>query len=109
MIIKNDSVALETVGEGVQRKILATGGKMMTVEVHFKKGAVGTVHTHPHEQVSYIVAGSFEFELDGKKEILKAGDTYYVGPNIPHGVVALEDSIIVDIFTPQREDFLKKA
>ncbi|NLP46351.1 MAG: cupin domain-containing protein [Epulopiscium sp.] len=107
MIVKNNSVHLETVGEGVQRKILATGGKMMAVEVHFKKGAVGTVHTHPHEQISYIVSGSFEFEMDGKKEILKAGDTYYVAPNAAHGVVALEDSMIVDIFTPQREDFLK--
>ncbi|NMA84806.1 MAG: cupin domain-containing protein [Epulopiscium sp.] len=109
MIIKNQSIELETVGEGVQRKILASGGDMMTVEVHFKKGAIGAVHTHPHEQISYILAGSFEFEMNGKKEVLQVGDTYYVGPNVPHGVVALEDAIILDVFTPQREDFLKKA
>lgn len=108
MIVKNNSVASEVVGEGIERKILATDGSLMLVEVKFKKGSVGEVHSHPHEQVSYIVSGSFEFELDGKREILKSGDSYYVPPNVPHGIVALEDSIILDIFTPQREDFLKK-
>lgn len=105
MIVKNNSVQLENVGEGVDRKILASNGGLMTVEVIFKKGAVGAVHTHTHEQVSYVLAGSFEFELDGKKEVIKTGDSYYVSPDIPHGVVALEDGILLDIFTPQREDF----
>lgn len=107
MIVKNETVSLTKVGEGVNRKILASGGAMMSVEVHFEKGAIGAVHTHPHEQISYVLSGSFEFELEGKKTILHGGDTYYVEPNVPHGVVALEDSIILDIFTPQREDFLK--
>jgi quercetin dioxygenase-like cupin family protein len=51
--------------------------------------------------------GSFEFQSEGKKEIIKAGDSYYTIPNQPHGVTALEDGILLDIFTPQREDFLK--
>ncbi|KZL89596.1 cupin domain-containing protein [Clostridium magnum] len=107
MIVKNEEVKFITVGEGVERKILATGGSMMTVEVRFKKGGIGAVHTHPHEQVSYVLEGSFEFDLEGEKHIIKAGDTYYIKPNQAHGVVALEDSVILDIFTPQREDFLK--
>jgi quercetin dioxygenase-like cupin family protein len=106
MIVRGDTKAI-TVGIGTERKILASDGKMMLVEVTFKQGAVGTLHTHPHEQVSYIVKGSFEFELEGKKEILRTGDSYYVKPNAPHGVVALEDAVILDVFTPQREDFLK--
>ena len=108
MIVKNESVQLEKVGEGVHRKILASNGGLMTVEVIFNKGAIGAVHTHPHEQVCYVLAGSFEFDLNGKKEVITQGDTYYVEPNIPHGVVALEDGILLDVFTPQREDFLKK-
>ena len=107
MIVKNNSVKKENLGGGVGRKILARGGKLMMVEVCFEKGGIGVVHTHPHEQISYVHKGSFEFELDGKKEIVRAGDTIYVPSNIPHGVVALEESVIVDIFTPQREDFLK--
>jgi quercetin dioxygenase-like cupin family protein len=107
MIVENVKVTPTLVGPGVKRKILASGGSLMSVEVKFEKGAVGAVHTHPHEQVSYVIQGSFEFELDGKKTVIKAGDSYYVNPGKPHGVVALEDSIILDIFAPQREDFLK--
>ncbi len=107
MFVKNNSLEPTVCGEGVTRKILGTGGTMMMVEVTFKKGSVGTVHTHPHEQVSYISKGSFEFNLDGDKQVIKTGDSVYIPPNIPHGVTALEeDSIIVDVFTPQREDFL---
>ncbi|MCE5283271.1 MAG: cupin domain-containing protein [Deltaproteobacteria bacterium] len=107
MYVLNDAVNGLTVAPGVQRKILASDGKLMTVEVRFKKGAVGAIHSHPHEQISYIVSGSFACNLDGDKKTLRAGDTYYVRPNLPHGVEALEDSVILDVFTPQREDFLK--
>ncbi|HDL18937.1 MAG TPA: cupin domain-containing protein [Bacteroidetes bacterium] len=107
MIVKNESVKSEPLGGSVGRKILARGGSLMMVEVTFEKGGIGAVHTHPHEQISYIHSGSFEFESDGGKEIVRVGDAVYLPANVPHGVVALEDSIIVDIFSPQREDFLK--
>lgn len=107
MIVKNEEVRFTTVDEGVERKILATGGNMMTVEVKLKKGAIGAVHTHPHEQIGYVVSGSFELDFEGEKHLIKAGDTYYVKPNQAHGVLALEDSVIIDVFTPQREDFLE--
>ena len=107
MIIKNNNVSTNDLGGGLRRKILARGGKLMMVEVYFDKGGVGAMHSHPHEQISYIVKGTFEFNIEGKKDVVTVGDTVYIGSNVPHGVVALEDSLIVDIFTPQREDFLK--
>lgn len=105
MIIKNESAKPFSPADGVERKVLASSGSLMMVEVTFKKGAVGTVHTHPHEQIGYVAKGSFEIEIEGKKDIIKTGDSYYAFPNVPHGVVALEDSILIDVFTPQREDF----
>ena len=107
MIVENESVRKEDLGEGLERKILAHGGRMMMVKVYFQKGARGAVHSHPHEQVSYITKGSFEVEIDGEKQILKKGDSFYVAPAIPHGVLALEESTILDIFTPQRKEFLE--
>lgn len=107
MIVENAKVSSKQVDPGVKRKILASGGSLMSVEVQFQKGAIGAIHSHPHEQVSYVIKGSFEFELDGQKKVIKTGDSYYVNPGVAHGVVALEDSIILDVFTPQREDFLK--
>ncbi|WP_406603204.1 cupin domain-containing protein [Neobacillus dielmonensis] len=94
-------------GEGAERKLLGRGGSMMMTEVTFKLGAVGAIHSHPHEQISYIVQGSFEFDLNGKKQKVEKGDSIYIPSNTLHGVKALEEnSVILDIFTPQREDFL---
>ena len=106
MFVKNNDVKREDLEQGLSRKILARGGKMMLVEVTFKKGAVGYLHSHPHEQVSYIQKGSFEVEINGEKRILETGDSFYAAPDAKHGVVALEDSVIIDVFTPQRDDFL---
>ena len=79
---------------------------MMMVEVIFQKDAVGELHRHVHEQTSYIARGSFEFVLDGEKQLVRQGDSIYIPANAEHGCQALEDSVIVDVFTPQRDDFL---
>jgi len=106
MIIKNEDAARLDLGEGVTRKILASGGGMMTVQFGFTSGSVGYLHTHPHEQVGYVVTGRFEITLGGEKSIIETGDTYYVPPGVEHGVVAMEDGVLLDVFTPQREDFI---
>lgn len=107
MVYKYDDIKLENLGEGVTRKVLACNGSLMSVEVSFRKGSIGSVHTHPHEQISVVLCGEFEYNEDGKKSIIKKGDSYYVPAGIPHGVKALEDGVLLDIFTPIREDFLK--
>ena len=81
---------------------------MMAVEVYFEKGAIGAPHQHPHEQIGYVIKGSIEYQEEGLgKKILVAGDSYYVAPNKVHGVVALEETVLLDVFTPMREDFIK--
>ena len=107
MYVKIADVEETDLGEGVTREILASGGNMMTVQFTFEKGAVGTPHTHVHEQVGYVLRGRFELTLGDDKTIMEAGDTYYVPPNTVHGVVALENGVLLDVFTPQRQDFLE--
>ena len=96
----------QTVDDGVERKVLGYDGSLMMVCVRFRQGAVGTLHHHVHRQVSYVAAGSFEVTIDGEKQILGVGDCYFVKPDLVHGVVALEDGLLVDVFSPAREDFL---
>ena len=104
----NAKTPRQELGSGVSRKILNYGGKLMMVEVTMLKGGRGEVHTHPHEQISYIAKGAFEFTVGEEKQLVCAGDSLYVAPNVPHGTLSLEDgSVVVDIFTPIREDFLK--
>lgn len=108
MIVKSEDVKVKVLDEKSSRKVIGNGGSLMMVEVTFKKGGVGTAHSHTdHEQISYIVKGSFEVTVGEEKQILKAGDNFYAGKNVNHGVVALEDSVILDVFTPIREDFLE--
>lgn len=98
----------ENVGDGVRRKILGYDKDLMLVLVDFKKGAVGYLHKHPHKQISYLVKGSFEVTIGIEKKVQKAGDVYFIPPNIEHGVLALEDGAIIDVFNPHREDFVNK-
>lgn len=108
MIFKYDEINIQELGDGVSRKILAHGGKIMAVEVTFEKGGIGQPHRHEHEQVSYVLEGKFKVTIEGKESVLTKGDTFYVGPDLKHGVEALEDGKLLDIFTPQREDFMKR-
>ena len=99
--------ALTELGGGVSRRILAHDEEMMAVEVIFEEGAVGAMHTHPHVQISYVLDGEFEATLGDETKIIKKGDTYYTTPNLPHGVVCKKAGKLLDIFTPERKDFLK--
>jgi quercetin dioxygenase-like cupin family protein len=106
MFCFNDKIQFNELGGGVKRKVLAAGGKLMAVEVHFDKDAVGSLHTHPHEQISYVLSGRVSYEIEGEKQILSKGDSCYVAPNLSHGVIALEENtILLDVFTPLRDDF----
>lgn len=91
----------------LSRKIRARGGSLMMVEVFFAVGAVGTEHRHPHEQVCYCLAGEFIFTLEGQSFTLKAGDSMFVPSSALHGAVCVAEGRLLDIFTPQREDFIK--
>ena len=97
----------EKTGEGVERAILAYADELMVVENHFKKGAIGALHHHPHTQATYVIEGAFEFEVDGHKDIVRKGDVLLKRNGIEHGCVCLEEGILLDIFTPMREDFIK--
>lgn len=97
----------EQVGEGVKRKIMGYDKDLMLVKVDFDKGAVGSLHAHPHSQATYVVSGKFELTIGDEKKVIEAGDGYYVAPDVLHGCVCLEPGILIDTFSPAREDFLK--
>jgi len=102
----NKDIDGEQAAEGVVRKILAYCDSMMCVENHFEKGAVGNMHSHPHTQITYVASGAFEFTIGDETKTVKAGDTLLKQDGVVHGCVCLEKGILVDFFTPMREDFL---
>lgn len=104
--ILTDQMEWEELGGGVSRKFLGWDNQIMMVKVKFEKGAEGSPHHHFHTQTTYCAAGKFEFHIDGVKQIVKEGDGVYIEPNLVHGVVCLEEGILIDVFAPVREDFL---
>jgi quercetin dioxygenase-like cupin family protein len=102
----NNDAPLEDLGDGLKRKVLAYHESLMVVEVYFEEGAVGPIHSHPHEQITYILEGEFEFNIDGEKQIVKPGDAMFKESNVPHGAICLKKGKLLDVFTPYRKDFV---
>lgn len=95
-------------GDGIRRKIVGHTPQLMSVLVQFDRGAVGTPHAHDaHDQIAFVIAGSFEATVGGARRVLKAGDAFVAARLVDHGVVALEQgSTLLDQFSPRREDYL---
>ncbi len=107
MFVYNNSKEYTDLGGGVRRKVLAYSDNIMNVELLFEKGARGEMHSHPHEQIGYVIEGSLVYHEAGAEDVtLHAGDSYYVAPNVEHGIDCLTDVKLLDIFTPKREDFI---
>lgn len=104
--INSNEMEWEELGGGVSRKMLGYDNQIMMVLVKFEKGAVGSPHSHFHTQTTYVAAGAFEFEIDGEKKVVNEGDGVYIQPNLLHSAVCLEAGMLIDTFSPVREDFL---
>ena len=96
----------EVVAPGMKRKIMSYDASLMLVKVAFDKDGVGVLHQHYHTQITFVASGVFEVQIDGVKQILKGGDVFYVAPNLIHGCVCQEEGMLIDVFSPMREDFV---
>ena len=90
---------------GLVRRTLAQTQSMMLCEFTFDANVEIPIHSHPHEQVGYLVKGHVVMTIDGQKYELMPGDSYCAPSNVLHGALTLEPSIIVDTFYPPREDY----
>ena len=107
VFIEDHKIPWETTAPGMKRKIMAWDEKLMVVKVQFEKAAIGTLHHHPHSQITHVESGVFEVEIGNEKKILTIGDVFYIPPNVIHGAVCLEPGVLLDAFSPMREDFIK--
>ena len=95
------------VKKGMQRRLLSYGGSLMMAQFIFEAGASADWHCHPHEQISYVLSGEIDYCVEGQEPVrLTAGGSFYVPPNVTHKVVAYAPSVLVDTFTPMRDEFI---
>ncbi len=90
---------------GMLREVLAYNPQLMLVRHQFDKGWTGARHSHPHHQLVYVTRGRVRLQAEGKSWELGAGDSAAVEGGVEHQASALEDSEVLDIFTPYREDY----
>lgn len=105
--IEDNQFEWQAACDGIRRKIMAYDPSLMLVKVDFEQGAVGALHKHVHVQITHIESGVFEVEIAGEKKVLKAGDGFHIPSSVEHGVVCLEKGMLIDVFSPLREDFIQ--
>ena len=92
--------------QGLTRRVLVHNEDLMMVEVSFEKGSIAALHSHPHQQMSYILSGCFEFENEGEIRTLGQGDSVLLASGALHRVLCKEEGKVLDVFNPERKDFL---
>src|SRR5438105_6980922 len=95
--------------KGGHRRVLADGERMMVVEWRFEPGASVPEHAHPHEQCGYVISGTMLFTVNGEERAVELGTGYLIPGNTPHSARFEEFTVLVDIFSPPREDYRQQS
>jgi quercetin dioxygenase-like cupin family protein len=106
VFIENADVPWQEMAPGVRRKIMAYDESLMVVRVEFEAGGIGQLHQHYHTQITHVESGVFQVTIGDEKKLLAAGDAFYIPPNVMHGAVCIEAGVLIDVFSPMREDFI---
>lgn len=104
-VVRRDSARPVEMFPGVVRRTLTAGDRMMLIEVTLDRGAVVPSHSHPHEQTGYLVSGRLRLEIEGEVRDLSPGDCWMIPGGVAHQATALEPSVLVDVFSPPREEY----
>ena len=93
---------------GIHQKTLVYGEKTLMTEFHLEKGVTLPRHSHPHEQVGYLVKGEMILAIGDGRHPVKPGDSWCIAGGVPHGAEIIEDCVAIEVFSPVREDYLPK-
>lgn len=108
MFCKNNTVEPRELLEGVQLQTLVHGEKTLMGRFTLAKGAKIPVHKHPHEQTGLMISGKLLLTIDSKELEVEAGDSWCIPGGSEHSVIAHEDSVVVEVFSPVRVDYLPR-
>ena len=100
-----DALPSESISEHISRRMI-WGEKLMLVRWEFTRGGYVAMHRHSNEQVVVVETGRLKMTIDGEDITLGPGDIRVIPPDTPHDAEVLEDSLVFDLFSPPREDFL---
>ncbi len=96
-------------GPGATRQVLSQCPELMLVRFAFEAGAEGLLHRHPHVQATFCAAGRFRFEVAGDSFEVTPGMSFTIPSGAVHGCLCLEAGVLIDAFTPRRDDFCERT
>lgn len=100
------TIPVERIAEGIERQMI-WGERLMVCRLRIQPNVVTAVHSHAHEQITLVERGRVEFTIDGQSRTAAAGDVLHFPSHLRHGATMLDEEVVlIDIFTPVREDFL---
>jgi quercetin dioxygenase-like cupin family protein len=106
MFTKNDERDLKRHIEGIKYKTLSFGERTSLSEFILEKGSIIPKHKHPHEQTGYVISGRLLFTIGDEQFEAEPGDSWNIPSNVEHDVEVLEDTVVIEVFSPAREDYL---
>ena len=101
-----DEIALDKITEMISQKIIA-GEREMLAQIYLKRGALVPMHTHESEQMTYILQGALKCLVGGEELLVREGEVLHIPSGTPHQAEALEDTFVLDVFSPVREDWVE--
>ena len=109
MFQKNSKEGYTTPIPGIEQKTLVYGSKTLMTEFLLKKGSVIPAHSHPHEQTGYLISGRIRMSIDSQENDSFPGDSWCIPGGVKHKAEILEDSVVIEVFSPVREDYLPRG
>jgi len=106
MFYKSDDRDYRQPREGIRLKTLSHGERTHMVEFRLSRGSTLEEHSHPHEQIGYLVSGRIVLVIEGRRNPAGPGDSWCIAGNVPHSAEVLEDALVIEVFSPVREDLL---
>lgn len=106
MFVKKEARDYRTAMEGISIKTLSFGEKTLLTEFRLEKGAHLPLHSHPHEQTGYLISGKIFLTIGEETFEAVPGDSWCIPGDVKHCADIEEDSLVVEVFSPLREDYL---
>ena len=103
-----DEIALEKVTEMISRKFV-TGDRETLAQVYLKRGAVVPIHAHESEQMTYVLQGALKMLVGGEEVTVREGEVLHIPTRVSHQVEALDDTFVLDVFSPIRQDWVDRT
>src|SRR5690349_3809544 len=101
-------VAAEQITPAISRKFIS-GDRVTVARFELKRGGIVPMHSHDNEQVTFVISGALKFKIENREVVVRGGEVLQIPGAVPHEVEVVEDALVVDVFSPVRQDWIDKT